>query len=43
VVQELAESLVAKNPVAVMASKATVNAVAMGKAAIIPDLLLERP
>jgi enoyl-CoA hydratase len=42
-VQELARSLVAKNPVAVMASKATVNAVAMGKAVVIPDLLLERP
>jgi hypothetical protein len=41
-VQELAESLVKKNPVAVMASKATVNAVAMGQAAIVPDLLLDR-
>jgi enoyl-CoA hydratase/carnithine racemase len=42
VVQELAESLVKKNPLAVMASKATVNAVAMGQAAIVPDLLLDR-
>ncbi|HXZ87176.1 MAG TPA: enoyl-CoA hydratase/isomerase family protein [Candidatus Binataceae bacterium] len=42
VVQELAESLVAKNPVAVMAAKSIVNAVAMGKAAVLPDLLLQR-
>jgi enoyl-CoA hydratase/carnithine racemase len=41
--QELAESLVAKNPVAVMAAKSIVNAVAMGKAAVLPDLLLDRP
>ncbi len=43
VVQELAASLVAKNPVAVMAAKSIVNAVAMGKAAVLPDLLLQRP
>jgi len=42
-VWELAESLVAKNPVAVMAAKSIVNAVAMGKAAVLPDLLLDRP
>jgi enoyl-CoA hydratase len=43
VTRELAESLVAKNPVAVMAAKSIVNAVAMGKAAVLPDLLLDRP
>jgi enoyl-CoA hydratase len=42
VVQELAKSLIAKNPVAVMAAKSIVNAVAVGKAAILPDLLLDR-
>lgn len=41
-VQELAESLVNKNPKAVLASKATVNAAALGGAVITPDLLLNR-
>ena len=43
VVQELAASLVAKSPAAVMAAKSIVNAVAVGKAAVLPDLLLQRP
>jgi enoyl-CoA hydratase len=42
IVRELADSLVAKNPAAVMSSKLIVNAVAGGKAAVLPDLLLER-
>jgi 1,4-dihydroxy-2-naphthoyl-CoA synthase len=42
VVCELAESLVAKNQTAVMGSKLIVNAVASGKAAVLPDLLMER-
>lgn len=41
-VQELAESLVNKNPKAVIVSKATVNAAALGGAVITPDLLLTR-
>ena len=41
-VRELAESLVNKNPRAVLASKATVNATARGGAVITPDLLLSR-
>ncbi len=41
-VRELAESLAAKNQTAVMGSKLIVNAVAGGKAAVLPDLLLER-
>ena len=41
-VNELAESLVNKNPKAVMVSKATVNASALGGAIIPPDLLLNR-
>jgi enoyl-CoA hydratase/carnithine racemase len=43
VVNELAESLAAKNPTAVMGSKAIVNAVAAGQAAVMPELLLDRP
>ena len=41
-VQELASSLVNKNPNAVIVSKATVNALALGQAVITPDLLLTR-
>ena len=41
-VNELAESLVNKNPRAVIVSKATVNASALGGAIITPDLLLNR-
>jgi enoyl-CoA hydratase len=42
-VNELAESLAAKNPAAVMGSKAIVNAVAAGQEAVMPELLLDRP
>jgi enoyl-CoA hydratase len=42
-VHELAESLIAKNQTAVMGSKLIVNAVTSGKAAVLPDLLLDRP
>ncbi len=38
----LAESLVNKNPKAVIVSKATVNAATLGGAIITPDLLLNR-
>ena len=41
-VQELASSLVNKNPNAVIVSKATINALALGQAVITPDLLLTR-
>jgi len=41
-VRELAHSLANKNPTAVMASKATVNALALRQAVIRPDLLLAR-
>jgi enoyl-CoA hydratase len=41
-VRELAQSLANKNPTAVMASKATVNALALNQAVIRPDLLLTR-
>jgi enoyl-CoA hydratase/carnithine racemase len=41
-VRELAYSLANKNPTAVMASKATVNALALHQAVIRPDLLLAR-
>jgi enoyl-CoA hydratase len=41
-VQELAQSLAGKNQSAVMGSKLIVNAVTSGKAAVLPDLLLER-
>ncbi|HKA54230.1 MAG TPA: enoyl-CoA hydratase/isomerase family protein [Candidatus Binatia bacterium] len=41
-VRELAQSLANKNPTAVMASKATVNALALHQAVIRPDLLLAR-
>jgi enoyl-CoA hydratase len=41
-VRELAHSLANKNPTAVMASKATVNALALRQAVIRPDLLLTR-
>jgi enoyl-CoA hydratase/carnithine racemase len=41
-VRELAQSLASKNPTAVMASKATVNALALNQAVIRPDLLLTR-
>ncbi|MGH7932829.1 MAG: enoyl-CoA hydratase/isomerase family protein, partial [Candidatus Binataceae bacterium] len=39
---ELAQSIASKNPAAVMGSKATVNALAMGKGVMVPDLLLDR-
>jgi enoyl-CoA hydratase len=42
VVRELAESLAGKNQSAAMGSKLIVNAVTSGKAAVLPDLLLER-
>ena len=41
-VRELAQSLASKNPTAVMASKATVNALALNQVVIRPDLLLTR-
>jgi enoyl-CoA hydratase len=41
-VRELAQSIAQKNPTAVMASKATVNALAMHQAVIRPDTLLAR-
>jgi enoyl-CoA hydratase len=41
-VNELAQSLIAKNQKAVMSSKLIVNAVATGKAPVEPDLLLDR-
>lgn len=41
-VRELAQSVAQKNPTAVMASKATVNALAMHHAVIRPDTLLAR-
>jgi len=41
-VRELAQSLVNKNPNAVMASKATVNALALSQAVVRPDLLWTR-
>jgi enoyl-CoA hydratase/carnithine racemase len=41
-VDELAQSLVAKNQSAVMGSKLIVNAITTGKAPVQPDLLLER-
>lgn len=41
-VRELAESLASKNPTAVMASKATINALALSHSVIRPDLLLAR-
>ncbi len=41
-VRELADSLVHKNPSAVIVSKATVNALALSQAVITPDLLLTR-
>ena len=41
-VWELADSLVDKNPNAVIVSKATVNALALSHAVITPDLLLTR-
>jgi enoyl-CoA hydratase len=40
--RELAQSIAQKNPTAVMASKATVNALAMHQAVVRPDLLLAR-
>jgi enoyl-CoA hydratase len=42
VVNELADTLVAKNQTAVMGSKLIVNAITSGKAPVQPDLLLER-
>jgi enoyl-CoA hydratase len=41
-VRELAQSVAQKNPTAVMASKATVNALAMHQAVVRPDILLAR-
>ena len=41
-VSELAQSLAKKNPNAVMVSKATVNALALGQSVLRPDLLLTR-
>lgn len=41
-VRELAQSLASKNPNAVMVSKATVNALALGQAVLRPDLLHTR-
>ncbi len=41
-VQELAGNLVDKNPHAIIVSKATVNALALGQAVLTPDLLLTR-
>jgi enoyl-CoA hydratase/carnithine racemase len=42
VVHELAGSIAAKNPAAVTAAKATVNAVAMGRTVVTPELMLDR-
>ena len=41
-VRELAQSVAQKNPTAVMASKATINALAMHHAVVRPDILLAR-
>jgi enoyl-CoA hydratase len=41
-VRELAESLASKNPSAVMASKATINALTFSHSVVRPDLLLSR-